>query len=1231
MKRREGQRNYSFRDLFRYASRLETLMTIAGVFLSIMVGSAFPLTILVFRLIVNDFMAPDISSMTASIYTTSIWFIVIGVVTSVLAFLQALLIEFPSFVQSRRIRLRFLKALFRQDIAWFDQQAVGDLMSRLSEDTLNIQMGVGCKLGDFAQNMSSFFMGLIIAFFTGWKLTLVACCMLPFILIGFGSFGGLAHYFIRKETVAYSKASAVAEEVLRLVRTVFAFGGEKKELSRYSSHLDDAASVGVKHATWLGFAGGFIGLSVYASAALVFWYGIKLIVSENYDAGTVILVFLNVIIGSMFLGGALPNMRYFFAAKISAKRIFEVIDRVPPIDKDQQGMVPKSFFSEIRFDGVAFAYPTRPSEMILDDFNLTIGENQTVAFVGSSGCGKSTVMHLFQRFFDPIQGKISVDGVDLRELDLHWYRSKVGFVQQEPVLFSGTIAENIRMGKLDATDDEVIEAAKLANAHHFIMKFPEGYSTRLAKDGTGLSVGQKQRLAIARAVVRNPRILILDEATSALDSQSEHLVQTALEKASVGRTVLVIAHRLSTVQSADKIVVMEGGQIRESGTHKELMDQDGLYATLVKTQGQVTVKLEEKTQQTIEDGDMEQFVHDIGIGNGLLAKKKLSLVSDDSGLLKQIPNPSVITRKPSALLRVMKLNRPEAWLLVLGAFSAIITGGIPPMFAILYSEIYGVFQQIRDPERMNERVAYVGGVMVLLGIIRLGGYVSQAYFFGVAGQRLTKRLRSMLFEAILRQDMAWFDRPENQVGTLTVKLASETNQIHPLCGSSMGHIVESTMLSLFSIAIGLYYSWKLTLIVLVFFPVVMISSFLHMRQLSSNSDDASESKAVQTAYESISLNRTLASFGLEAHFYDRYRLALRTEIGPQKRTLALYSVLHALAESFPIGSYAAGFSFGAYLVSKQEIELIGIFRVFAAISFAAQALGRTSRLGPDIKQALRAAARIFRIFDSKPTIVTSAGLRPQFELANAPITFEHLWFRYPSRPAVHVLKDFSHTVLPGQKVAFVGHSGCGKTSIFSILQRFYNPSNRSTESGIRIGDVNLTSLAPEWLRSRMAVVNQEPHLFDISLADNIAYGDNTRNVPLAEIIEAARQARIHDFIAGLPQGYATLAGPNGSGLSGGEKQRIAIARALIRQPALLVLDEATSALDAQTEKEVQASLDEAMVGRTCLISAHRLSAIKHTDLVVVMDNGMKVECGTPSELMEARGVYYALYHAQLLS
>ncbi|CAB4018377.1 Multidrug resistance 1, partial [Paramuricea clavata] len=392
--------------------------------------------------------------------------------------------------------------------------------------------------------------------------------------------------YAAKELKAYSKAGHVAEQSISSIRTVAAFGGEQRQADLYESKLDDAEKYGVKKGFGTGVGMGCFQLVNYINYALSFWYVIKLTREGDATTGDGMLVFFAVSLGSLLLGQAAPSGEALAAAQGAAFAVFHIIDRKSEIDaSEDDGRKPAVIMGDVDFSDIDFAYPTRESVKILADFSLRVPRGKRVALVGESGCGKSTIVKLIQRFYDPVLGRVLLDGQDIKSFNVRHLRRFIGVVNQEPVLFATTIAENIALfGKEGATQNEIIEAARMANAHDFICNFPQGYETLCGERGVQMSGGQKQRIAIARALIRNPKILLLDEATSALDTESEAIVQDALDRAGEGRTTIIIAHRLSTVKNADIIAAVSEGYIKEIGTHEELVAKRGLYHTLLKMQ-----------------------------------------------------------------------------------------------------------------------------------------------------------------------------------------------------------------------------------------------------------------------------------------------------------------------------------------------------------------------------------------------------------------------------------------------------------------------------------------------------------------------------------------------------------------------------------------------------------------------------------------------------------------------
>nr|CDS29071.2 ATP binding cassette subfamily B (MDR:TAP) [Hymenolepis microstoma] len=799
------------------------------------------------------------------------WFCLLGAVTMALGFIEMFFFSLSARRQSRRIRLKLFKQLLRQDVPWFDRQALGDIITKLTADVDSIETGIGERLGRFIQNFAMFISCYVSAFTNNWKIALVGLSSAPIIVIAFTVMGFTMSTFAMKEQKAYSKANNVASEVFNAIKTVFAFIGQEKEKVRYSSQLGAAAKVSFLKNTMLGFGNGMIGGSIFAAAGLTFWFGVKESMENgNYvDSGTITSIVISFLYGNIALSLVLPEFSYFTRAKAAAKNTFHVIERVPEIDKDEPGLEPESMKGDIEFRNVSFAYPTRPDVVTLENFNMRIKAGQTIAIVGPSGSGKSTVIQLLQRFYDPIEGQVLIDGHDIRELDLKWMRRQFGVVSQEPLLFAATVKENIELGKQDATLEEVEEAAKMADAHNFILKLQDAYDTMIGEGGGGMSGGQKQRLTIARALLRNPRILLLDEATSALDTHSERAVQSALDKAGVGRTVIMVAHRLTTVRNADRIFVVDKGVIKESGTHDELVRHNGIYAHMLSVQAKK--KDEEYSDSEPESESVETEESTLSKASKLAnVWKRTARDAESESMASSSTNtsfPAVVTRK-NVLLRAFLLNKPEFPIFFFGLFVSLLSGVIQPAFALLYSEMFNTFT-LQDLNERKRRTELIAGMMALLGLLRLLTQLVANLSLGWAGAKLTQRTRSMLFNAMIEQEPGWFDEVANQPGVLTARLATEVSSLEAVTGAQLGTIMESACLIIVSTIIIFMHSWQLALVHFCFLPIIVASSALQMKNQRSEMN-IREVAGSQIVHEALTAQKTVFAFGLEDYFYDKF-------------------------------------------------------------------------------------------------------------------------------------------------------------------------------------------------------------------------------------------------------------------------------------------------------------------------------------------------------------------------
>lgn len=489
--------------------------------------------------------------------------------------------------QINAIRVNFFRAILRQDATFHDRFSAAELNNRLLTDVDKIQAGIGDKVGIAQQSTMQLIGGIAIGLFYGWKMALVVLACFPLLAFSGFIFVTIMVRLSDREMSAYAKAGAIATEVFSSIRTVFSFNGQKKELKRYCENLNEAKKVGILKGISVGLSIGNLYLVLFGVYAVSFWYGANLVQEHENTIGQVLTTFFAIVVGAFGMSQIGQNMEYFATAQAAATAVFSIIDREPEIDAESDGgYIPTldDYKGVIKFENVSFAYPSRPDQLVLRNATFELSTNKTTAICGQSGCGKSTCVKLIQRLYDPLSGKITIDGRDVREYNTKWLRTVIGVVAQEPSLFDTSVRENLRMGRLDVTDEEIIQALQKANAYQFVRALPEKLDTRLGL--ASLSGGQKQRLAIARALVRNPKILLLDEATSALDTESERLVQEALERVQAdGLTTLIIAHRLSTIKNADQIIGMAGmGKIVERGNHEQLMKMDGIYANLCRLQ-----------------------------------------------------------------------------------------------------------------------------------------------------------------------------------------------------------------------------------------------------------------------------------------------------------------------------------------------------------------------------------------------------------------------------------------------------------------------------------------------------------------------------------------------------------------------------------------------------------------------------------------------------------------------
>ncbi|KAL8878011.1 MAG: hypothetical protein Q9198_004092 [Flavoplaca austrocitrina] len=1187
----------------------------------------------------------------------------------------------------RRMRENYFRGLLRQEIAFFDNLPAGDVASCLTSDIETIRSGTSEKVGIVISSFSYLVGAYIVSFIKDAKLAAMLVSLVPAYILMAAVGGRYVGRYTSRVSEHVGAATAIASECLSNVALVQAFGASPRLEEKFTIKLQKAQKDGLKKAFAAAAQFGTLFFIAYSANALAFWQGAQTIASgsdSGITAGAVYTVIFLLVDASFIISQVAPFLQIFAAAAAASERIQTVVDRSSGIDGTtaSKGTIPDRMHGAVTFENVTFRYPSRPEVNVLEDVSLSFPSAKHTAIVGPSGSGKSTIAALTARLYNVDGGRILVDNHDIQDLNVRFLRSRVGVVQQDSCLLDRSILENIAHGLVnsDHVDCESIllgstlsdfaktvragqdfdtlvavqspavvdiinrsqEAAKLADAHTFISDLEFGYATMTGSSGNELSGGQKQRIALARALVKDPAILILDEATAALDTTSERQIQSSLIKVIRGRTTISIAHRLSTIKDADNIIVFKDGQVVEQGSHKELLVGGEIYAGMVETQNlQTTAPLRRLDSGDSSDSDPSGDPSKDTCDNPMttLITEKETFADSDQTLnetpKEQLVDPLGSQRSVWSTTRgITSLSRPQLVFVFLGFAAAITVGGAFSGEAVIFGHTIGALSPCRSPASIRASGNLFGLLFFIFAVLVLSANTLSGSSFGKVAEKMVFKVRILAFRSLFHQDLEWHNSNGRTPALLLSYLSTDAAALAGLSGTTVGTIMSIMVNLIAGILMTHIIAWKIAVVLLATLPILLGSGVMRLRVLTQLQDrhQLAYATSVGITIEAVNSIKTVASLGLEHEFLAVYKRSLAGPYKASFKEIAYADFWLAAAYSVSNLIYALAYWWGTKQVVAGLYSQTQFFIVLPALLFSAQSCGQMFALAPDFSKARVASAKLLDLIDIGPAKLTHRGdivtdTEKVEDLEAAPretpmplsphgirVDFCNVHFSYPNRPHVTALKAIDLEILPGQFCALVGPSGAGKSTIISLLELFYRP-----KYGSIMFDGGLS-----FERDRVSLVPQDSHLFNETVRFNIGLGARPGHEATDEEIETAcRLANIHETIMTLPEGYETVCGPNGDRFSGGQKQRLSIARALVRQPSLLLLDEPTSALDAESEVHFQNTLEQISSRMTIVAIAHRLHTIRKADVIFLIEDGRCVDRGRHEELIQRSASYRA--------